>query len=337
MPKAMTEDREIRWGILGAGGIAEKLANDIGITPGNEVVAVGARDADRAADFARRHGAARSYGSYEALVADEEVDVVYVSTTHPYHLTHSLLAIGAGKAVLVEKPVALNARDARRLFQAAADADVFAMEAMWMRINPLVVRAQELIAEGAIGDVRAVRFEFGLGIAFDASHRLYDIDNGGGALLDLGVYPASFAYHFLGRPDEVRTSGTLAPNGVDDTVYMEWLYGGVPRAQLWCSIPVIAPNRSAVMGDRGWLEFEPEAYRPTGLTVHAGDDEYTIGDPLAGQGFGYGPEIEEVERCLRAGLAQCPSIPVEDTVAILEVLDGARASLGVTYPGESGS
>jgi predicted dehydrogenase len=337
MPTPLPEDRPIRWGILGAGGIAEKLGHDIGITPGNEVVAVAARDADRAADFALRHRALRSYGSYEALVNDDEVDVVYVSTTHPYHLAHSLLAIDAGKAVLVEKPVALNAHDARRLFEAAADADVFAMEAMWMRINPLVVRATELIAAGVIGDVHAVRFEFGLGVPFDPSHRLYDIDNGGGALLDLGVYPASFAYHFLGKPDEVRTSGTLAPNGVDDTVYMEWCYDGIPRAQLWCSVPVIAPNRSAVMGDRGWLEFEPEAYRPTGLTVHAGDEQYTVADPLAGQGYGYGPEVLEVERCLRAGLAQSPSLPFADTIAILEVLDGARASLGVTYPNEARS
>ncbi|MBI4882699.1 MAG: Gfo/Idh/MocA family oxidoreductase [Actinobacteria bacterium] len=325
----------IRWGFIGAGGIAHKLATDIALTDGNVVVAVAARDAGRAADFARRHKVERSYGSYEQLVADENVDVVYVATTHPGHKAQSLMAIEAGRSLLIEKPVCLNAADAREVFRAADAAGVFAMEAMWMRCNPLVLRAEQLIAEGAIGEVCGVRFEFGLGRRFDPGDRLFEMANGGGALLDLGIYPVSFAWHFLGCPDEVRTVGTLSPTGSDDTVAMQWVYAGVPRAQLWCSATVLAPNEAAILGTDGWIRFEPMAHRPTGLVVCRGESQDRIADPIEGQGYGYCPQVLEVERCLRAGLTESPLVPPADTVAILELLDEARASLGVVYPGET--
>jgi predicted dehydrogenase len=334
MPTPISDDRPIRWGILGAGGIADTVAGDIGITDGNVVTAVAARDADRAAAFAARHGADRGYGSYQALVADDNVDVVYVSTTHPHHREQALMAIEAGKAVLIEKPVCLNAGDAREVFAAAIRADVFAMEAMWMRTNPLILQARQLIADGVIGELRGVRDEFGLGVPFDPDHRLYDIDNGGGALLDIGIYPATFAHVFLGHPDEVTTVGTLAASGADDTVAMQWLYGGEPKAQLWVSVSTAAPNEAAILGTEGWIKVLAPAWRPGGLVVRSGEAEYTIDDPLAGHGAGYGPEIREVERCLRAGLTESPLVPHADTIAILEILDSARATLGVTYPSE---
>ena len=333
MPTPIADGRPLRWGILGAGGIADTVSNDINLTEGNVVTAVAARDADRAARFAARHGAARSYGDYTSLVDDDQVDVVYVSTTHPHHRAHALMAIEAGKAVLIEKPVCLNAADAREVFAAATQAGVFAMEAMWTRTNPLIRKAQQLIADGAIGEVRGVRNEFGLGLPFDPNHRLYELANGGGALLDLGVYPVTFAYLFMGPPDEVRTVGTLSPTGSDETVAMQWMYGDHPGAQLWTSAPIHAPNEAAILGSKGWISFLPEAYRPTGLVLHTDAGEEHTGDPLAGHGNGYGPEIEEVERCLRAGLLQSPLIPHADTIAILEILDDARGAVGVVYPG----
>ncbi|HST83999.1 MAG TPA: Gfo/Idh/MocA family oxidoreductase [Kineosporiaceae bacterium] len=334
MPNAIADDRPIRWGLLGAGWIAEQVAENINLSSGNVIAAVAARDAVRAADFADRFDVAGSYGSYQALVNDPEVDVVYVATTHPSHRALSLLAIEAGKAVLIEKPLCLNARDAREVFAAAATADVFTMEAMWMRTNPLIRKAQELIADGVIGEVAGVRAEFGLGLPFDPGHRLYDLDNGGGALLDVGIYPATFAYLFLGRPDEALTFGTLSPAGADDTVHLQWLYDGVPKAQLWCSASIPAPNAGVVFGTKGWLSFGSPMFRPTSLTVHSGENEYRVEDPIAGQGAGYGPEVEEVERCLRAGLAESPLVTHADTIAVLELLDRSRATLGVKYPSE---
>jgi predicted dehydrogenase len=246
------------------------------------------------------------------------------------------MAIDAGKAVLVEKPVALNRPDAQRIFDAATSAGVFAMEAMWMRTNPLIRRAQELIAAGVIGELVGVRNEFGLGRAFDPQNRVYDLDNGGGALLDLGVYPMTFAYLFLGgAPEQVQTFGTTAPTGVDDTVSMSWVYDGVPRAQLWCSLSTPAPNEAIILGSRGWLKFAAPSFRPSSLSIHTADGLVEeIPDPLADHGHGYTPEIEEVERCLRAGLTESPLITHADTLGILDLLDDARRTLGVIYPTE---
>jgi predicted dehydrogenase len=211
---------------------------------------------------------------------------------------------------------------------------VFAMEAMWMRANPLIRQAQQLVADGVIGEVRSVRSEFGAGLPFDPTHRLYDLANGGGALLDLGIYPATFAFLFLGRPDDVRTVGTLAPTGADETVAMQWIYNGHPGAQLWTSAAIAAPNGAAVLGTAGSIDVLPEAHRPSGMVVRNRQGAYRIDDPIAGQGAGYGPQIEEVASCLRAGVNESSLIPHADTIAILEILDDARAAVGVVYPGE---
>lgn len=324
----------VRWGILGAGGIAGKFAADLARTPGNELAAVAARDAGRAAEFAGRFGAARSYGSYAELAGDPGCDVVYIATTHPGHREQALLAIAGGKAVLIEKPVCLNAADAREVFAAASAAGVFAMEAMWMRANPLIRKAQELLAGGAIGELSSVRAELGLGRPYDPAHRLYDLANGGGALLDLGIYPVTFGWIFGGPPQSVAVTGTLAATGSDATVAMQWSYPGGRDAQLWCSVPLPSPFRGLVVGTEGWIRTEGRFYRPTGLTVNVGGNESRLDDPLDPAGFGYSPEIAEVARCLRAGLTESPLVPAADTIAILELLDGARAELGVRYPGE---
>jgi predicted dehydrogenase len=334
MPEPETEDAEIRWGILGAGGIAGKFATDLIRTPGNALAAIGARQAERAAGFAARFGAPRSYGNYRQLVDDPDLDAIYIATTHPGHREQALMAIEAGKAVLIEKPVCLNAADAREVFAAAAAARVFAMEAMWMRTNPLIRKAQELVAGSAIGELVSVRAEMGLGLPFDATHRLYDLANGGGALLDLGIYPVTFGWIFLGPPPSVSVTGSLAPTGCDATVAMQWSYPDGRDAQLWCSAPVKAPYRALVVGTEGWIRPEGRFYRPTALTVMIGGLESRIDDPLGSDAGGYGPEIAEVARCLRAGLTESPLIPAADTIAILELLDRARAELGVRYPGE---
>ncbi|MEO7260824.1 MAG: Gfo/Idh/MocA family oxidoreductase [Jatrophihabitantaceae bacterium] len=334
MAEPASQDAVIRWGILGAGGIAGKFATDLIGTQGNTLAAVGARQAERAADFAARFGAPRSYGSYQELVDDPGLDVVYIATTHPGHHEQALMAIGAGKAVLIEKPVCLNAADAREVFAAAAAAEVFAMEAMWMRTNPLIRKAQELVAGSAIGELVSVRAELGLGRPFNPTHRLYDLANGGGALLDLGIYPVTFGWIFLGRPDSVAVTGALAPTGSDATVAMQWSYPDGRDGQLWCSVRAKSPFRGVLVGTEGWIRTEGRFYRPSALTVMMGELESRLDDPLGADTNGYGPEIAEVARCLRAGQTESSLVPHADTIAILELLDGARAELGVRYPGE---
>ncbi len=275
-----------------------------------------------------------SYGSYSELVVDPDIDVVYVASTHPFHREHALLAIDARKPVLIEKPVSLTAEATREIFRAARQANVFAMEAMWMRLNPLVRQAQQLVADGAIGEVKFLRADHGLGLAYDPSHRLYDLHNGGGALLDLGIYPITFAHLFLGAPTSVAVNGELAESGCDATVAMQWTAQSGSTAQLWCSASVLTSNQAAIYGSTGWIRTEGDFYRPSGLLVHSGEKVRRIPDPIVGQGAGYGPEILEVARCLRAGLLESPSVPHDDTVAIMELLDSARAELGVAYPDE---
>jgi predicted dehydrogenase len=321
--------RPIRWGFLGAGGIAATMAGDL--HHGNNVLhAVAARDGDRAAAFAARFGASRSHGNYRAVIEDPDVDIVYVATTHPFHREQALMAIAAGKPVLVEKPLTLNAADARQVLSAARDKGVFAMEAVWMRANPLILRAQELVGNGLIGDVVAVHADFCIEVDFDPKHRLYDLANGGGALLDLGIYPMNFAWLFLGRPDTQQVLGTLSPTGSDATAAIQWGYASGATAQMRCATTAWTPGRATIAGTLGSISVEPWFVKPERLVVTTGQDESRV----EGEEKGYGPQIEEVERCLRQGLLQSPVAPHADTIAILELIDQARADLGVRYPAE---
>ena len=320
----------IRWGFLGAGGIAASMAADLG-HGNNRLYAVAARDADRAAAFAARFGASHSHGDYRAVVEDPDVDIVYVATTHPFHREQALMAIDAGKPVLIEKPLTLNAVHAREVLSAARDKGVFAMEAVWMRANPLILRAQEMVARGVIGDVVAVHADFSIELAFDPTHRLYDLANGGGALLDLGVYPINFAWLFLGRPDTQQVLGTLSPTGSDATVALQWGYASGATAQLRCSTTAWTPGRATISGTAGSISVEPWFLNPERLVVTTREGEARI----EGEGTAYGPQIEEVERCLREGLLESPLAPQADTIAILELIDQARADLGVRYPAEA--
>jgi len=322
-------DRPIRWGFLGAGGIAASMAADLP-HGANTLYAVAARDPRRAAAFAERFGASRSYGSYRTLVEDPDVDIVYIATTHPFHREQALMAIDARKPVLIEKPLALNAAHAREVLTAARDKGVFAMEAVWMRANPLILRAREMVADGVIGDVVAVHADFSIGLDFDPGHRLYDISNGGGALLDLGVYPMHLAWLFLGRPDTQQVLGTLSRTGSDATVAIQWGYASGATAQLRCATTAQTPGRATIAGTAGSITAEPWFLNPERLIVTTSEGDSRVD----GEQMAYGPQIEEVERCLRSGLLESPLAPHADTIAILELIDRARADLGVLYPAE---
>lgn len=322
-------NRPVRWGILGAGSIAGTVGAEIIATPGNEVVAVGARDAHRAAAFAARLGIARSYGSYAELVADPEVEIVYLATTHGQHHEQALLALDAGKALLVEKAFTLNARQAREIADTARSRGLFCMEAMWMRLNPLILRAQQIAASGRIGTVVSVHADLSRRFEYDPAHRLYDLAAGGGALLDMGIYPATFAWLFLGRPDTVQATGSLSPTGSDATVAMQWGYRSGSFAQVSSTALAQNPQTGVVSGTDGWIAIGTPLARPDRVVVHDGDGDEVLTHELPGSG--YGPEIVEAARCLRAGEVESPLVPLEETIAILEVLDEVRTQLGVRY------
>ena len=325
----MTE-REIRWGILGAGGIAGTVAMDIAATPGNVVHAVAARDAARAEAFADAYGVRNWYGAYPELLADADVDVVYVATTHGQHHEHALLALRAGKPVLVEKSFTLTAWQAREVVAEARARQLFCMEAMWTRLNPLIRQAVDIAHSGRIGEIVGFRGDLSRRFPYEPSHRMFDLAAGGGALLDLGVYPAHVAWLFLGRPDTVQAVGSLSPTGSDLTAALQWGYADGRVAQLYCSAAGDSPFAALVTGTAGWLSIEPRIHRPRRIVVHdaAGDELIEGAEQVGG---GYGIEVLEVARCLRAGDVESPLVPLDDTVAVLEVLDEARRQLGVRY------
>lgn len=305
------------------------MAGDLG-HGSNMLYAVAARDAERSASFAARFGASHSYGDYRSLIEDPEVDLIYVATTHPFHREQALMAIGAGKHVLIEKPLALNAASASEVLSAARDKGVLAMEAVWMRANPLILKAHEFVTRGVIGDVVAVQADFSIEVPFDPTHRLYDLANGGGALLDLGIYPIHFALLFLGRPDLQQVLGTLSPTGSDAVAALQWGYRSGAVAQLRCATTARGPDRATVVGTTGSISVEPWFVNPQRLVVTTAEGESIV----EGDGTAYGPQIEEVERCVRGGLVESPLAPHADTITALELIDRARADLGVRYPAE---
>ncbi len=332
----MTEDIRIGWGILGTGGIANAFAGDLPLVEGAELAAVGSRTAQAAEAFAQRHGIARAHGSWAALAADPDVDVVYVATPHAFHLDAALACLAGGKAVLCEKPMTLDLASAAQLVQEARARGLFLMEAMWTRCNPAVLRIAELIAEGAIGPVIAVHADFGLQGPFATAHRLRDPALGGGALLDLGVYPINLADLVLGAPATVQSWAHLTPEGVDENTGILLGYESGAVAALTCSINGATRNAASITGTTGRIDLPPEFYMPKSFILsRAGRAPEVMNVPFEGRGYQF--EAAEVQRCLRAGRVESPLMPPSTTLEIMGLLDTIRAQIGVTYPAAEAS
>ncbi|CCH86238.1 Putative oxidoreductase [Modestobacter italicus] len=324
----MTE--EIRWGVVGPGRIAEKVVEDFAVVDGARVVAVASRSLDRAQGFAARHGIERAHGSYADVLADPGVDVLYVATPHPQHHAIALGALRAGKALLVEKAFTATVAGAREVVEASRETGVFAMEAMWTRFQPAVVRMRELIADGAIGEVRSVQADLGVQREFDPTDRLFALELGGGALLDLGVYVVSWAQMLLGAPDTVTAAGSRFPTGVDAeaSLLLGWADGR--SATLTTSLRNALPGQARVFGTAGWIDVLPRFHHPQTIVLHRADaDPEEITVPQLGAGYAH--ELIEVTECLRAGRTESAVMPLADTLAVQQVLEEAAGQLGVTF------
>lgn len=323
-------DREIRWGIVGPGRIAGNVVRDFAAVDGARVVAVGSRSADRARVFADRHGIERAHGSYRDLLADPDVDVLYIATPHPQHHAVAMGALRAGKAVLVEKAFTATTAGAAEVVDLARSSGVFAMEAMWTRFQPAVVRLRELVADGAIGEVRSVQADLGVHREFDPSDRLFAQELGGGALLDLGVYVVSFAQMLLGAPDSVSAVGSRFPTGVDAETALLLGYADGRAATLATSLRHALPGQARVFGTAGWIDVLPRFHHPQTIVLHRpGASPETIN--RAQLGAGYAHELIEVTECLRAGRTESAVMPLADTLAVQEVLERAAGQLGVSF------
>ncbi|MFT4211344.1 MAG: Gfo/Idh/MocA family oxidoreductase [Microbacterium sp.] len=321
----------LRWGILATGGIAHAFAADLR-TAGLDLRAVGSRRADAADAFAREFAIPHAHGSYAGLVADEEVDIVYVATPHAQHAENALAAIAAGKHVLVEKAFTLDAAQARQVADAAAAAGVLVMEAMWTRYLPHMVRLRELIAAGALGEVRAVTADHTQRLPADPAHRLNALALGGGALLDLGVYPISFAWDVLGAPRAIVARGRLGDTGADTEVATIMTHAGGAISTSLSSSRAAGPNVAAVLGTDARVEIDRVWYAPTSFRLITPDG--TVREDVLGHVEGRGMQFQALaaERLIAAGARDSDILPLAESVAIMATLDEIRAQLGVHYP-----
>lgn len=317
----------VRWGVLGPGRIAESVAADFPHVADGELVAVASRSAARAADFAARHGIPRSYGSYAELLADGDVDAVYVATPHTWHAAHGCAVLEAGKALLMEKSFTATLAGAERVVATARDRGVFAMEAMWTRFQPAIVKLRELIADGAIGEVRGVQADLGASRPYDPADRLYALELGGGTILDLGVYLVNLAQMVLGEPERVTVTGSLLPTGVDGESAWLLSYPDGRAATLYAAFHA-TPGAARILGTEGWIDIPPRFHHPDRLILSRGRGEVQE-IPAPPSSAGYSLEIDEVNRCLAAGLLESPTMPLADTLAVQAVLQQAADQLGV--------
>jgi predicted dehydrogenase len=323
-----------RWGIIGTGTIAAAFVSDLGLLPDAEVVAVGSRSQETADAFGDEFDITRRHPSYQRLVEDPDVDVVYVSTPHSGHFAAAMLAIEAGKAVLCEKPFTLNANEAAELIAAARRRQVFLMEAMWTRFLPHVVRIRELLAEGALGEIRTVLADHGGWFPPDPQHRMLNPELGGGALLDLGVYPVSFASMVLGSPTRVTAVSTPASTGVDAQTSVLLEHDGGAHAVLTTTLEARTPNRAAIAGTLARIEIDATWYRPTDFTLVALDgtelEHYLDED----EGNGLRHQAAEVARALAEGRLESDVMPLVESLSVMETLDLVRRQIGLVYPSE---
>lgn len=321
-----------RWGILGAGGIARKLADAVNNHTASTVVAVAAASSlERAQAFADEESVAKAYGSYEELVADPDVDIVYVATTHNNHHEPALLAINAGKHVLVEKSFTQNEAQAQLIVDAARAKGVFVMEAMWARHLPHMYAVREIVARGDIGDIVSLSADHGQYLTH--VDRMVRPDLAGGALLDLGIYPVAFAHDILGVPEQITAVGRLRDTGVDGQISMVFDYPSKgAQASLTTTMEARTPVVAHVAGAKGRIELADMFYAPTVVTVTPFEGEAWTFDGVVENGFQY--EAAEVARRVAAGDTESPLHTLDQSLELMRILDEIRAQVGVVYPGE---
>jgi predicted dehydrogenase len=323
----------LRWGILATGGIAHAFTSDLR-TAGLDVAAVGSRSHGSAQRFADEFGITHAHSSYEELAADPDVDILYIATPHPAHADNALLALEAGKHVLVEKPFTLTAPEAAAIRDAAAANGLLAMEAMWTRYLPHMVRIRELTRSGALGDVRAVFADHTQKITSDPTHRLNALELGGGALLDLGIYPISFAWDILGAPVDVRAVARLADTGADADIATVMTHGSGALSTSISSSRAKGPNIAHIIGTDARIDIDSVWYTPTSFRLTSPDgtvvEEYT--SEVEGRGMQY--QALAAERIIADGGRDSDFLSIAESVAIMGTLDEVRAQVGVRYPQE---
>jgi predicted dehydrogenase len=322
-----------RWGILGPGAIAKAFATGLAALPDARLVAVGSRSIGRAEEFARQFGAPRAYGSYAELAGDPDVDAIYVASPHPFHMEHAVLCLQAGKAVLCEKPLAVNAAQARTMIAASHAAGSFLMEAMWTRYLPAVQAVREWIRAGRIGAVLRLEADFSFRGGWDPESRHLNPALAGGGLLDVGVYVIALAYWVFGQePVEVKSMARIGKTGVDEQAAILFRYPDDALAVLTCGVRIQGPIHARITGTEGEIEIPAPFFRAENAILRKGGQEEVANHPHLANGYEY--EAMEVARCVRGGLLESPDMSHAESLAIMKQMDSIRSGWGVRYPFE---
>ena len=323
----------LRWGILATGWIADLFVRDLQLT-GRRVTAVGSRKQASAEAFAARFKIPKAHGGYEALVADPDVDVVYVATPHPMHAENALMALNAGKHVLVEKAFTINEAQARAVVDLARVKKLVALEAMWTRFLPHMVRIREIVKSGTLGEVYSVVADHARDLPSDPAHRLNALELGGGALLDLGVYPIAFAFDILGPPTEIKAMARFKATGADAEVATIFRHAGGAISTSISSSDNAGPNVALVLGTKARIEIASVWYQPTSFRVVDRNEQPISEYKSTVEGRGMQFQADELERLVAAGKIAGEILPPEESVAIMRTMDAVRAQIGLRYPGE---
>lgn len=324
--------KNYNWAILGCGKIARKFSSDLKLLPNARLYAAAARDTQKAHEFAREFGFEKAYGSYQELVNDPTVDVVYIATPHSHHHEHTLLCLNHGKAVLCEKAFALTRAEAAEMVETARARQLFLMEAFWTRFQPSYQKTLEILRSGQLGAVKIVRSDFAFNAPYDPEKRLYNLELGGGSLLDIGIYPVFAALSALGKPDRIKALASFSPTGAEESVTMAFQYAGGEMASLYSSFAAYSSIVTDYACEKGFLRLERRWFAPTSITIwHEGDREERI--TFENIGSGYQHEAAHVMECLDAGKTESDLMPLDFSLLQMETLDRVRSEAGIVFPG----
>ncbi|MGZ3871592.1 MAG: Gfo/Idh/MocA family protein [Mucilaginibacter sp.] len=331
--------KTIKWGILGAGRIAGKFASDLKLVADAELVAVGSRTQEKADEFGAAFNIKNRHPSYEALVNDPEVDVIYIATPHNLHYENTLLCLQHGKAVLCEKPFAMNSVQARAMIDLARQKKVFLMEALWTKFHPHYIKMQEMIGQGLLGEIGSVLINFGFIPTTPIPARLFDPALGGGTLMDIGIYNVFMAMSVLGKPHHIEASITPAATGVDEQCAILFKYNNGAMAQLFSSFSANLATEADISGTKGRIRLTSRFYEPSATIEHySGRPDTREIIPVEKEaGFGYQYEARHVNDCLKRGLTESDILPFADTLLLMQTLDEIKAIAGIRYPADERS
>jgi predicted dehydrogenase len=332
----MGEVKIIRWGILGAGRIARKFATDLKLVEGVELIAVGSRSQGSADVFGAEFGIKYCHPSYLELVQNPKVDVIYIATPHNFHYEHTLLCLNHNKAVLCEKPFAMNSRQTAEMIRVAKEKKVFLMEALWTKFQPHYKKVQEMIAQGLLGDIKSVLVNFGFIPAPPVPARLFDPQLGGGTLMDIGIYNVFMAMSVLGKPDAIEATATPAATGVDEQCAALFKYKSGAMAQLFSTFNSNLATEADISGTKGRIRLTTRFYEPSAAIEFYPDrkDSRQVIPVEKEAGFGYQYEARHVNECLRKGMTESDIMSFADTILLMETLDEIRRTAGIRYPSD---